>query len=706
MKDTYVNAKLVSPDLIRLVIFSSLPWEKMDPCFIKDGVMQPKPTVARTSTLNSLVITDLRLSEPLELGHSYFIVTAQYGPTPVDVTEATHFEDFDKNFEYPGNDLGAVYGKKATSFALWAPLASKVVLSIRKGEDDPWTLVEMVRIDRGVYKAKVEGDLHLYQYHYHITNNEVVVKATDPYAKGSTANGQESVVIDFSRLKTDFKQECLPVMNSYCDAIIYEGHVRDLTIDPHSDIRAKGTFKGLAETGRKTENGNPAGLDYIKSLGITHLQLLPIYDYKTVDETNPMSGYNWGYDPAQYFVPEGSYATDANDPLSRIKELKDMVVAYHENGIRIVMDVVYNHVFEYQYHTLEKVVPNYYFRRRGNGKLASTSGCGNDLASERPMVRKMIVDACRHWVEEYGIDGFRFDLMGILDVKTLNLIKDMAKAHDPSFILYGEGWNMGGEVNVPLGHMGSYALLPDYAFFNDFYRDTLKAYSVEDYGAKNNFKFVMAGSCLEFICSPKFLSANQTINYVECHDNATLFDFLAARRRDLSAEERLKIVEAVNAAVLLSFGIPFIHAGQEIGASKWGEDNTYNKGDSYNKFSYRLLDERYDMVERFRGVVAYRRRAQYLRTYDPRVILQAIDVGEVDEAIRLSFADKNLIAPNTEVHFFLNPSYKDQTYWAANPLERVFISGVKEAPQEDPHAVKIPARSFVVAISQGAKKSK
>ena len=702
MKDTYVNAKLISPDLLRLVVFSSLPYEKLEPVLWKDGVSMGKPTVAKTSTLSSIAIVDLRLNEKLELGHSYCLVMPQYGSVPVDVTEATTFPGFDEDFHYRGNDLGYTYSKKGTDFAVWAPLASKVVLSYRKKEDDDWQIANMIRCDHGVYKCRVSGDCHLYQYHFHVTNSEVTVRVTDPYAKGSTLNGENSVVIDFERIKGHSNRVALPILNSPCDAIIYEGHVRDLTIDPHTNIRNKGRFKGLIEEGRVTEAGHPAGFDYIKSLGITHLQLLPIYDYKTVDEANPSSGYNWGYDPAQYFVPEGSYASNLEDPLSRILDCKEMVSKFHEAGIRIVMDVVYNHVYEYQNSVFEKVVPNYYFRRRVNGKLASTSGCGNDFATERPMVRKLVVDACRHWIETYHIDGFRFDLMGIMDVETLNQIKTMARSLDPSFILYGEGWNMGGEVSVPLGHMGNASMLPDFGFFNDFYRETLKNYACEDFGAKNAFKNAIAGSCIDFILPPKFGSATQTINYVECHDNATFYDFLSMRRRDYSTQTKLDIIKGVNAAILFSFGIPFFHAGQEIGMSKWEEDNTYNKGDGYNKFSYRLLDERYDMAETFRKMVAIRKKSPYLRIYDPRLILQSIDLSEINDTIHLQFLEKNLIAPESEVHVFFNASGRDETYWAPNPLEKVFDSSGKSNPDSDNHAVIIPARATVLA--KGKKK--
>ena len=696
MKDTYVNAKLVAKNLIRLCVFSTIPWEKVVGTLYEDGKPSKNTlTIVKTNTLSSVAVVDYKLAYPLELGHSYFFVTYQYGPIPLDVSEATNFPDFDDAYYYSGNDLGYVYSQKKTAFALWAPLASKVVLKIRKPKEKEWKLIQMVRSNAGVFRCAVDGDLKNYLYRYLVTNNEVETETVDPYAKGSTANGADSVVVDFEELKIDMNDDALPIMNSPVDAVIYEAHVRDMTIDPCTDIEHKGRFLGMIEEGRKTPGGNPAGFDYLLSLGFTHLQLLPIYDYKTVDELHPELGYNWGYDPAQYFVPEGSYASDLDDPLSRIRDCKAMVAAFHARGIRVVMDVVYNHVYEYQTHVFEKVVPNYFFRHRQNGKLANTSGCGDDLASERLMVRKLIIDSCRHWIEEYGINGFRFDLMGIIDVQTLNLIKDMAYSLDKNFILYGEGWNMGGEVKQPLGHMDNYQMLPNFAFFNDFYRESLKNYFLGDYYSFQNFKNAFCSSSVNLIVGPKFLNGTQTINYVECHDNNTFFDFISRSRGYLNEEELLRLVKVVNSTIMFSFGIPFFHMGQEIGQSKWGDGNTYNKGDGYNKFSYKLLDERFEMSRYFKRLTRYRKKISVFTIYDPRVIDEAVYIGGIDKCFHAYSINEHLIAPYKSIDVFINPT--DNEYTHEFDSERYILFGANFGKEGTAKVVKIPPRSFIVA---------
>ena len=696
MKDTYLTARLIQPDLIRLVVFSDLPWERIEPSLVVDGVIGPRMKPTRINTLASLAIADFRLDAPLALGHSYFFNMPQYGTIPVEVSEATSFPGFDEQYSYDGDDLGATYSKKATTFAIWAPLSSNAALYLRHKSTDHFTVYTMKRCEKGVYRITVPGDYKNAEYHYSVTNSEMRVRITDPYAKGSTQNGRESVVVDFDSLKVDFKRECLPVMESYADAIIYEGHVRDLTIHPGSNIVHKGTFLGLSETGRKTNAGHPAGIDYIASLGVTHVQLLPIYDYGSVDETNPMSGYNWGYDPVQYFVPEGSYASKLSDPLSRIKDCKQMVASFHKKGIRVVMDVVYNHVYEYQASVFERAVPNYYFRHKSNGKMANTSGCGDDLASERPMVRKMIVDACRHWIDEYGIDGFRFDLMGIIDCETLNQIADYALSKNPSFILYGEGWNMGGEVKVPLGHMDNHKLLPRFAFFNDFYRETVKNLYAGDRGAVNNAKNVLIGSCTDFYVGPKFSDACQSINYVECHDNGTYFDVLSSRRGDLDEEVRLKTVLGATSSVLFSLGIPLLHAGQEIASTKFGADNTYNMGDRYNQLDYDILDRRWWMVEKVKEAIALRRKLRAFHIYDPRVIVPSLHVEDVDDAIMVTFIDPNLIAPRKGLSVVFNASEHDAGILFNIPLTILYGDARVLEESQTQSRVVVPARSIAV----------
>ncbi len=639
MKDTLVSAKLISWRLIRVTVFSSLPRIQLKASLYQDQTKRIPLKEGRLNSLTSLFVADYSLEQDLVLGHAYEIRLEGYGAVPLDVNDASLFPDFDERFAYDGEDLGASYLKSVTRFALWAPLSSSCALKWKDKEEDPWQLTPMVRSPKGVYRASLKGDHALARYLYVICNSGVVNEVTDIYAKGSTANGASSVVINPSKFKMDLDKSSLPVLNSATEAIIYEGNVRDLTIDSHSNIVRKGTFLGLCEKGRKTEGGHPAGFDYITSLGITHLQLMPIYDFQTVDELNPKKGYNWGYDPAQYFVPEGSYASVLDDPSSRIRDLKTMVKAYHQAGIRIVMDVVFNHVYAFEGSVFQRTVPNYYFRQIHDGRFASTSGCGDDLASERAMVRKLIVDACAYWIDEYGIDGFRFDLMGIIDCQTLSKIARMAKGKDPSFLLYGEGWNMGGEVALPLGHMGNYAQLPSFGFFNDYFRETIKKLFAGERWVINDAKYCYASSSVDFFHTPRFLNANQSINYVECHDNATYFDHLSKVRKDWDEGKKLQAIAGVNAFVALSFGVSFFHAGQEIGMSKWGEDNTYNKGDRFNQFSYSLLDERYDMAERFKEIISLRKRLKILHAYDPTYIDWNVDIGEIGPCIKITFLD-------------------------------------------------------------------
>lgn len=696
MKDTYIQAKLISWDRIRVGLFSSLPYSKLDASLLVGKSTKPVPlTMVKTSTLGPYAVVEYALSEPIRLGEHYNLMTPTFGVIPLNVDAVATFPGFDEAFAYDGDDLGATYHPRATSFRLWAPVASNVYLKIKLPKHREFTLYEMERQEKGVYALGIEGDCEGCEYLFVVCNSEVVREVTDPYAKASTQNGRSSVVLNPARFDDipSFR-EALPVMDCPTDAIVYEAHVRDMTISSRTDIVHKGKYLGMIEKGRKSAEGDPAGFDYLESLGFTHLQLLPIYDYKTVDEMHPESAYNWGYDPAQYFVPEGSYATDASDPFARIRECKAMISAFHEAGIRIVMDVVYNHVYESSLSVFEQVVPNYYFRFNADGKRANTSGCGNDLASERPMVRKLIVDACRWWISFYRVDGFRFDLMGIIDVETLKQIEAAAKKEDPSFLLYGEGWNMGGQVKEMLGHMGNYRALPHFGFFNDTYREAAKSFWAGDFSAINVYKYAIASSSLHFLRPPMFLDARQTINYLECHDNGTYFDVLSARRKDLGEKEKCQLVLASSCAALLSFGVPFLHMGEEIAASKWGEDNTYNKGDHYNKFSYALLHERSEMVSTLARFIAFRKKTRFLHVYDPKVIDESVFVSDHDGCIHASILNPTLIAPYRYMETFFNPTDHDIRFTLKVPQD--ILLSTRPGAKAEKGEVIVPARSTVV----------
>lgn len=616
MIDTYFGAKLVDYNTIRIAIFSSVNKSKNVPFqLIVDGHYKEDLQVIKQSFLNGLCLFECRPTFPIQLGKNYIIQCRDFGSASLNVNDATSFPHFDEEYFYDDDDLGFTYSKEKTTFKVWAPLASKVSLFIRKNKEDTFVTYKMIRGDHGVYEITLDGDYDGYFYRYQVTNSGLSFITTDPYGKASSANGKDSAVIDFSKIKINLNEDNLPTYKRYVDAIIYELHVRDFTIDDCTTIEHKGKFLGLAEEGRTTPKNNPAGLDYLKSIGVTHVQLLPIYDYKTVDELNPDKSYNWGYDPQQYFVPEGSYSTNPNDPYSRIVELKTMIAALHKANIKVNMDVVFNHVYNYEFSVFEKIVPNYYFRKNRNGTLCNGSGCGNDLASERPMVRKLIIDCLTFWMKEYGIDGYRFDLMGLIDIDTMQKVAKVCKEIKSDAMIYGEGWDM--NTNLPFDKKTSILnsfKVKDIAFFNDTFRDVVRGnndlnhsysgYLLGDTSYREGFKYVYMGSCLNYLYAPRFLSANQSINYVECHDNCTLYDKISKTLKTDDPKRILAIIKSVNLLILYANGIPFFHAGQEIGLSKKMKDNTYNTGDEDNKFNYRLLDERFDYYLYFKSIVA------------------------------------------------------------------------------------------------------
>ncbi|MCQ2742790.1 MAG: type I pullulanase [Bacilli bacterium] len=657
MKDTFIQARLVQKDLIRVSIFTATQWNSINAFLRVDRRNDVKLHQTRMSSVSGAVILDYKLEGPLSLGHGYSVVVGELGVVPLDVSEATTFPGFDEDFYYAGDDLGTTYSKEKTTFVIWAPLASMVIVKCRKANEKTWSLFEAKREDRGIYRLELKGDHKGLYYRYLITNNGVTNETTDIYAKCSTANGEESVVCDFKELEIDMNRDKVSNPIAYTESIIYETHVRDFTISSKTNIENKGKFLGIAEEGRKSKKGHPAGLDYLSYLGITHLQLLPIFDYKTVDEIDPSTKYNWGYDPAQFFVPEGSYASNVLDPLSRISDLKKMVSKLHERGIRVVMDVVFNHVYEFQSSVFEKTVPNFYFRRRHDGKMSNCSGCGNDLATERPMVRKMILDCCKWWQDVYSIDGFRFDLMGLIDCDTLNMIRHRARKKDPYFLVHGEGWDMWGDAKVPSGKMGNYFLMPEYAFFNDNFREDLRKYSCGDLGVVHYLKGSFFGNAVDMVDKARFDSARRSTNYIECHDDYVFFDYLSSRRGDLSLEDKLEVVKMANAVTLLSIGIPFIHMGQEYGQSKFGERNTYNKGDYYNKMSYELRDERWDMVEEVASLIKWRRSHEFSKIYESSVIDSHFFIEDINGIIKVTdtFVDRGLNNPV----LYINPTSED-----------------------------------------------
>ena len=553
--------------------------------------------------------------------------------------------EFENQFTYEGDDLGATWSKEATTFRLWAPTATAVTVNLyesgTEGTDDLIESIEMTADVKGTWVATKEGDLSGTYYTYTVTVDSVQTEACDPYARTTGVNGKRAMVIDLDSTDPEgWENDKDPHGgNSIVDAVIYELHVRDLSVDESSGITNKGKFLGLIESGTKNANGIPTGLDHMVNLGITHLHILPSYDYGSVDESKlDTPQFNWGYDPVNYNVPEGSYATDPFNGEVRVKEFKQMVKGLHDSGISVIMDVVSNHVYNAEEFCFNKIVPQYFSRTTADGLYSNGSACGNDTASERAMVRKYIIDSVKYWADEYHIDGFRFDLAGLIDTDTINAcIEEVHKTH-PNVIFYGEGWSMNTLVTKPdvtMATQKNSTLTPGFAFFSDSIRDALRGSNSNTSkpgfinGAGGFTGDIKAG----FMGAPGWCkSPTQTITYASCHDGYTLFDRITLATPDASVADRIKMNNLAAAVVLTSQGTPFIHAGEEMLRSKPLEDgsgfehNSYKSADAVNNLKWNDLNnaEYQQVFEYYKGLISFRKAHPALRMTDAQLVKDSI----------------------------------------------------------------------------------
>ena len=665
---TYIRAKLISWRKINVIVFTDIPRpESFKVTVYKNDQIVKKVTISKLTSINIVYFFDVTLDEDYELGASYRLLIDTLPFNTVDTSGVVDFSDFDDRYAYDGDDLGAIYTKSETSFAVWAPLAEFIDLKLFEPTGET-KILPMQRSDKGVYRLKIKGDLLNYKYHYIVNNNGVVAEVNDPYAKGTSLNSEYSVVIDYDALLNKPHIAPKTVFNNYVDALIYETHIRDINEGNNNDVEHKGKYLGFVEGNRKTKGGHPAGLDYLKYLGITHVQIQPILDFNSLDDIDTKKWYNWGYDPISFFALEGSYSINPEDAMSRLLEFREMVDKLHQNDIRVVIDVVYNHIYEYENSVLEKLVPHYYFRKRKNGLLSNASGCGNDIASEKKMARKMILDSVNYLFSHFDIDGLRFDLMGLLDIETVKQAYQIAKRYKNDLIFYGEGWNMGEELPAEQrANKDNYALLKEFAFFNDCYRDIVKGpsapYNLQDKGyicGNTSYQFgldyAFHAGVLNLSYKPMFETANQSLNYLECHDNNTLFDKLLVSNGKEEEKRLLDRVMLANSILLLSYGVPFVHMGQEIGLSKDGLDNTY-KTLGVNNMDYRLVDERFDMVNRFQFMNSLRRKLGYLRLFKSEDMKDFFEISHWDNGVYvLSAKDKNIYCHEKEFVIMINPT--------------------------------------------------
>lgn len=574
---------------------------------------------------------------------------------------------------YSDEVMGAHYHRQYTTFRFFSPLASQgyVVTEINGKE----TITPLEKdTDTGIFSGRVKGDLSKAKYYFVVRINGQLVSSNDPYARSLTTQSSKGVIVNPSEVKVDLNESSLPKFTNPTDAVIYEMNVRDMTSMKSTSIKNKGKFLGLTETSCKSKNSNPIGLDYLKYLGVTHVQLMPIYDFCTMSDDNPFESYNWGYDPLFYNTPEGSYSSNPSDPYSRIIELKTMISTLHKNGIRVVMDVVYNHVFNLESSCFEKLCPAYYFRYKEDGTASNGSFCGNEFNTTHPMARKFIIDSCLYWVKEFGIDGFRFDLMGLIDLETINQIKKKCNEIKKGFLIYGEGWDMpstlDGELKSKMYNAGK---MPEIGFFNDRFRDIVKGksgdyelgvkgYILGDYNYIDGFKHCYLGSCLPLAYPPLFNSPGQSINFIECHDNATIFDKLKYSNSYENEDTWLRRINLLNAVTILSFGVPFIHSGQEIGISKKGICNSYNSGDTINHFNYDVMDRRWKMVNYIRDIISIRRRFPFFRIDDKEILSQMIEFENLNDGGLLITYKGEHVKPYNEVKIVINPSNRPITF--------------------------------------------
>ena len=671
--NNYLKAKLVSWRRINIILFTSIPRPNSITITIyKNGKIHKQEKISRLNSINQLYFFDVNLNEDYDLGASYRLLLNTFPFVNIDISDVVDFPDFDERYAYNGDDLGAIYSEKNTTFTVWAPLADFLCLKLLDLSNKE-TILPMQR-EGGVYRINVDGDLLNYKYHYIVSNNGITYEVNDPYAKGTSLNSEFSVVINYDLLLKKHKVSPKTVINNYVDAVIYETHIRDINEGNFNDVVNKGKYLGFVETGRKTNGGHPAGLDYIKYLGVTHVQVLPIWDFNSLDDKDTKNWYNWGYDPISYFALEGSYSIKPEDAMSRLDEFREMVDELHKNDLRIIVDVVYNHIYKYEDNDLEKLVPHYYFRKRRNTMLSNASGCGNDIASERKMARKLIVDSVKYLFSHFDVDGLRFDLMGLLDIKTVDEAYEAAKAIKEDIMFYGEGWEMGEELpKEQKANKANASKQPNYAFFNDAYRDIIKGpsspFNLHEKGficGNTDYKFgvdfAFHACVLNLSYKPIYISANQSINYLECHDNNTLFDKLLVSNANEEEKVLLDRVMLANSILLLSFGIPLIHMGQEIGLSKDGLDNTYNVT-NVNNLDYRLVDERFDMVNRFRLMNILARKLRYTHLFKKEDLTDFFTISHWDNGIYvLSAKEKNVIDNEKEFVILINPTDKSVTF--------------------------------------------
>ena len=578
--------------------------------------------------------------------------------TPKNHPDPVQPEAYDKYPSYYGTDLELTYTPQGSVFRLWAPTADRARVNLyAAGEGgEPQERLEMERFDGGTWRVAVDRDLKGVFYTFQIeTNGGWLAETPGIWARAVGVNGNRAAVIDLRDTDPEgWEADRAPEQKMYSDIILYELHHRDFSIAPDSGIKNKGRFLALTESGTRTPEGEASGLDHLKELGVTHIHILPSFDFATVDESRLADkSYNWGYDPKNYNVPEGSYATDPADPAARIREFKEMVMSLHRNGMRVVLDVVYNHTASVERSNFNLTVPGYFYRHNADGSYSDASGCGNETASEREMVRHYIVESVKYWATEYHIDGFRFDLMGIHDIETMNRVREELSKIDPTIFIYGEGWlaadsPLPPERRAVRDHVEQ---MEGIAVFCDDFRDAVRGSTFDEHvagyasgnieGHYEPVKFGIVGATehpqvnydgLLYSSLPYAAAPSQAVNFVASHDGYTVVDKLKLSvGGDRAADELLPIDKLIHTILLTAQGVPFIRAGEEMMQDKQGEPNSFRSPDAVNRIDWSLKHANRDLFDYIRGLIALRRAHPAFRiptTDGVRQWLRFLDTGD------------------------------------------------------------------------------
>lgn len=567
---------------------------------------------------------------------------------------------------YEGADLEMTVDPTGTRFALWSPEAeaARVYLYNTDRNTAAYDTLEMTRGDRGVWRASVSQPLYGKFYTFSIKyQGRWLAETPGVWAKAVGTNGERAAIIDFAATNPEgWAQDRGPKVDNFTDVVLYEMHHRDFSMDPSSGIVHKGKFMALTEPGTHNLTGEATGIDHLKELGVTHVHILPSYDYNSVDEANPqLNQYNWGYDPLNYNAPEGSYSTDPADPSVRVREMKEMIKALHDAGIGVVMDVVYNHTAQNDDSNFSLTAPGYYYRHRPDGSYSDASGCGNETASERAQMSDFIVNSVKYWADEYHVDGFRFDLMAIHDTETMNRVARELKEINPSIFVYGEGWTAG-DSPLPAERRAlkeNVAQMEGVAVFSDDIRDAIKghysdaadrgfatgkpgneetvkigivaatAHPQVDYTKGNNSKFAYA------------TSPEMVVNYVSCHDDLTLTDKLGKSMPGSTPDQRKRAARLAQTIVFTSQGTPFMFAGEEVFRGKKGVHNSYKSPDSINAIDWQLKHDNAEQFDYYRELIKLRKNHPAFRMTSAEDIARNIVFDKVDGTNLISYSIKN-----------------------------------------------------------------